>query len=133
MWQSYESRLGHPADFRVRYRFFTLEEGGRKRLPVQGYRCDFALEQDFAQPTVALRVIHPEFEDASGRLMKDDSAPVLASGTARMWILMPEARGQRHIHDLKLGLKGYFMEGPRRVAEVEIVEIIGLYSNPCTE
>ncbi|MNU03926.1 hypothetical protein D3C72_2481320 [compost metagenome] len=50
-----------------------------------------------------------------------------------MWIFSPKARGERHIHDIKVGLKGYFMEGPKRVAEVEIIEINGLYTNPRNE
>jgi len=80
-----------------------------------------------------LRVIHPEFEDENGNLISDETSAVLESGIARMWIVIPKARGERHIHDIEVGLKGYFMEGPKRVAEVRIIEINGLYLNPRTE
>lgn len=80
-----------------------------------------------------MRVIHPEFEDENGNLISDETSAVLESGIARMWIVIPKARGERHIHDIEVGLKGYFMEGPKRVAEVRIIEINGLYLNPRTE
>ena len=37
----YEQRLGHPEDFKVKYRFYTKEQGGRASLPLQGIRSDF--------------------------------------------------------------------------------------------
>lgn len=36
MHDSYENRLHRPADFRVRYRFYTAQEGGRHVMPFQG-------------------------------------------------------------------------------------------------
>jgi hypothetical protein len=41
MHTPYEKALGHKCDFRVKYRFFTTEEGGRLSLPYQGIRSDF--------------------------------------------------------------------------------------------
>lgn len=38
MWKPYEEIRNHPADFRVKYRFYTREEGGRKKPVLQGYR-----------------------------------------------------------------------------------------------
>lgn len=133
MWVSYETIRGFPPDFKVKYRFFSVEEGGRKQLPLQGYRSDFALREDLLKTPLDLRVIHPEFEDENGNIIIDETRAVLESGVARMWILFAKARGERHIHDIKVGLKGYFMEGPKRVAEAEIIEINGLYKNPRTE
>ncbi|CAH1203847.1 hypothetical protein PAECIP111891_02446 [Paenibacillus allorhizoplanae] len=133
MWISNEVNRGFPPDFKVKYRFYTQEEGGRKILPRQGYRSDFALEEDFLDTGIELRVIHPEFEDENGDLIINETRSVLESGNARMWIMFPKARAERHIHDIKVGLKGYFMEGPRRVAEAEIIEIIGLFKNPRAE
>ncbi|BFT72427.1 hypothetical protein [Paenibacillus sp. P36] len=133
MWISNEVKRGFPPDFKVKYRFFTKEEGGRKILPRQGYRSDFALEEDFLETGIELRVIHPEFEDKNGEIIINEACSVLESGTARMWIMFPKAREERHIHDIKVGLKGYFMEGPNRVAEAEIIEIIGLFTNPRAE
>jgi hypothetical protein len=44
MHQPYEEKLKHKADFRVKYCFYTEQEGGRKSLPYQGYRSDFGYE-----------------------------------------------------------------------------------------
>lgn len=132
MWVPYETLRKHPPDFLVEYRFFTPEEGGRRNLPYQGYRSDFAIESDFMNNTIDLRVIHPEFEDEYGNLIMDESQQVNLSGTARMWILFPSSRA-RHSKTLEVGMKGYFMEGPKKVAEAEIVQIIGLLTNSCIE
>lgn len=129
MWIPYEERLFYPQDFNVRYRFYSAEEGGRKLLPKQGYRSDFAIEDDFLKSPISLRVIHPEFEDENRNLIIDETKPILLSGTARMWILFPQSR-TRHRNEIKLGMRGYFMEGSRKVAVAEIIEIVGLYTNP---
>lgn len=132
MWIPYEEIRKHPPDFVVRYRFFTAEEGGRKSLPVQGYRSDFAVEEDFLYDSINLRVIHPEFEDENGTVIRDVTKPVPMSGTARMWVLFPKSR-RRYRETLHVGMTGYFMEGPKKVAETEIIKIIGLLANPYVE
>jgi len=44
MHKSYESRLNHRADFRVKYRFRSPEECGRKTgVPYQVICCDFSV------------------------------------------------------------------------------------------
>ena len=132
MWIPYETRRNYPTDFIVFYRFFTEEEGGRRHLPFQGYRSDFAVEDDFTGSNIDLRIIHPEFEDEIGNIILDTTIQVPISGRAKMWILFEESR-LRHRNTLKVGMKGYFMEGPKKVAEAEIIEIVGLYSNPVIE
>ncbi|CAM3140814.1 hypothetical protein PASE110613_17805 [Paenibacillus sediminis] len=132
MWIPYETRRNYPTDFVVRYRFFAAEEGGRKHLPFQGYRGDFAIEDDFKGSNIDLRMIHPEFEDELGNIITDTTIQVPKSGRARMWVLFEESR-PRHRNTLKVGMKGYFMEGPKKVGEAEIIEIIGLNSNPIKE
>jgi len=79
---SNEVKRGFPPDFKVKYRFFTKEEeeGGRKILPRQGYRSDFALEGDFLETGIDLRVIHPEFEDENGEIIINETCSVLESG-----------------------------------------------------
>ncbi len=47
-----------------------------------------------------------------------------------MWILFPHMRKEVHTKRMGLGVIGYFIEGPKRVAVVETIEIIGLHSNP---
>ncbi len=60
---SYEHKLGHQADFRVVYRFYSMEEGGRKSLPHQGYRSDFYYEHPEHSGSSTIFMIWPEFED----------------------------------------------------------------------
>ncbi|MDH6348628.1 MULTISPECIES: hypothetical protein [Brevibacillus] len=61
VWTPYEDWRGHPADFRVKYRFYSEAESGRKLPPVQGYRSDFSYAGDnekielFALSTLSLR------------------------------------------------------------------------------
>ncbi|MBL7698299.1 MAG: hypothetical protein JNK79_09080 [Chitinophagaceae bacterium] len=128
MHEPYEKRLNHRADFRVKYRFFSEEEGGRKSLPFQGYRSDFWCPLENQYPT-SIYMIWPEFETGEGRLLMENNKPVFPTGTAKMWIIMPKTRG--YLRDkICIGLKGYFMEGSRKVAECEVIEIIGLKTNP---
>jgi hypothetical protein len=128
MHQPYEGRLKHTHDFRVAYQFYTYEEGGRWSPVYQGYRPNF----DYAQRTPehnGLYMIFPEFENENGQVITESKTPMLETGTARMWIISSHMRPfhQRHI---QVGTKGYFMEGDRRVAECEVIEINGLFSNP---
>ncbi|MBC7903291.1 MAG: hypothetical protein H7Y27_07695 [Gemmatimonadaceae bacterium] len=128
MHNGYHVRLGHPADFRVAYRFYDQKEGGRKSIPGQGYRSDFWYE--FEGPYVtSIFMIWPEFEDPNGELIAETGVPVESSGTARMWVLIPERR-EFHRERIHVGLKAYFMEGSRKVAECTVIEILGLHSNP---
>lgn len=128
-WPPYEAIRNHPADFRVKYRLYRPEEGGRKRPPRQGYRSDFAFdEDDLSHPK--LYMIFPEFEDEQGRVILDCSYPIPFAGTARMWIVIPERRQEIHRDRIKVGTKGYFMEGPHRIGEMEVIELLGLHTNP---
>jgi hypothetical protein len=77
MWIPYEERIKYPPDFIVSYRFFTANEGGRKHLPCQGYRSDFAVEEDFLKSPIDLRIIHPEFEDKDGNIILDEQCRFL--------------------------------------------------------
>ncbi len=74
-------------------------------------------------------MIWPEFEDQHGNIILENTKSVLNSGIARMWVIDPEKRGY-HENKIRVGLKGYFMEGTKRVAECEVIEITGLKSNP---
>ena len=129
MWVPYEQKRGYAADFRVRYRFYSQAEGGRAGLPFQGYRGDFAYADDAGQEALNLYAIHPEFEDSAGEVILDDTRPVPAEGTARMWILFPAMRRQVHLHRIEPDVRGLIMEGPRRVGEVEVLERIAISEN----
>lgn len=130
MWTPYEEIRGYRADFRVRYRLYTRSEGGRRLPPRQGYRCDFAYAEDGEQGMqIQIYGIHPEFENENGEVLIDDTASVPAEGTARMWVLFPEMRRIVHAKRIRPGIRGFFMEGPRRVGEVEVLDVIDLAEN----
>jgi len=129
MHQSYEHLLEHPADFRVAYRFYDENEGGRKKLPYQGYRSDFWYDYEGHDVIRKVYMIWPEFENIEGELILEDDGPVSQTGTARMWILIPTTR-RYHQDKISVGLKCYFMEGSRKVAECSVIEIVGLKENP---
>lgn len=46
-----------------------------------------------------------------------------------MWVLFPAMRREVHMQRIAVGTKGFFMEGPRRVAAVEAIEVNGLFEN----
>ena len=126
---NYAEQRGHPADFEVRYRFFTSGEGGRLSGPSwQHYRCDWAYESDdTAQDGIFM--IWPEFLAEDGSIQPEGS-PVPWSGDATMWILIPELRERIHRSRIREGVCGYFMEGSRRVAEAVVTRVLGLHTNP---
>jgi len=127
-WKPYEEVRKHPPDFSVRYRFYTEDEGGRTNLVFQGLRCDFSYDGDNIQET-GIFCIHPEFEDEFGNIIHTKTLPVPTRGTARMWILFPDMRREVHANRIKVGIIGYFMEGSRRIGQVEVIEILGLIRN----
>jgi hypothetical protein len=95
MHQPYENRFHHKADFRVRYRFRTPEEGGRKTgSAFQGYRSDFS----FVGVEGAF-MIFPEFEDAEGNLILYNGRLVPSEGKARMWMAYEGRRLDWELHD----------------------------------
>ncbi len=121
----YESRFKHPADFKVKYRFYTQEEGGRWQLPHQGLRSNFWYEH--ANHTMSGDfMILPEFENEKGDLI--ESGEVLSEGVARMWIFNDQIRPY-HQERITIGTRGYFKEG-KKTGECEVIEIVGLMSNP---
>ncbi|MBE9603151.1 hypothetical protein [Pedobacter sp. MC2016-24] len=125
----YKDHLQHDADFKVKYRFYTAEEGGRQTMPYQGYRSDFWYSHPEHNQTNQIFMIWPEFINEHGEIILDNEISVHASGIALMWVLDPEWRTS-HIDNIKVGLIGYFMEGPRRVAMCEVIEVLDLGINP---
>jgi hypothetical protein len=117
-----------PEDFHVKYRFLSADEGGRRTGPPrQSYKGDWAYEgEDLNKPGAHLYMIWPLFEDASGQLLPD-LAEVLPEGTARMFIANDELRQTVHRERIKVGTRGYFMEGRRRVAEAQVTRIVALH------
>lgn len=125
MHESYEIRLKHRCDFKIKYRFYSQSEGGRLNLPHQGIRLDFWYESD-NHTMKGNFMIWPEFENLEGDLILDGE--VLESGIARMWIINDKLRSY-HQKRINIGAKGYLYEG-LKIAECEIIEIIDLMENP---
>ena len=69
-------------------------------------------------------MIHPEFLDEFDNVITEQIV-VPESGKALMWILNP-ALNDYHRNRLKIGTKGYFVEGPKITAECEVIELRGL-------
>ena len=127
MHKSYENRLGHKADFRVKYKFRSPEEGGRTTgEPFQGIRSDFSFE---GKEENNIYMIWPEFEDTNGNVLLYNDRPVPNSGIARMWIINNEMR-PHHYDKIKIGIKGYFREGATYSADCEVIEILDIKINP---
>jgi hypothetical protein len=125
--KTYEQIRGHLPDFIVRYRLYTPSEGGRK-VTYQHLRCDFMYEGD--DPSIdGIYMIHPEFLDESGNPV-DEDVSIPLTGRATMWILLPEMRTMVHRQRAEVGVRGHFMEGSRKIGDVEIEEIVGLHENP---
>ncbi|MFN8254051.1 MAG: hypothetical protein U0W24_00060 [Bacteroidales bacterium] len=127
MHEPYEKRLGYKADFRVKYKFRKLEDGGRKTgEPFQGIRSDFSYVGEIENK---MYMIWPEFEDCEGNVLLYNDKFVPNQGTARMWIINNEMR-PFHYDKIKVGVKGNFREGAIFSADCEVIEILDLKINP---
>jgi hypothetical protein len=74
-------------------------------------------------------MIWPEFLEANGQLLPDGSLAE-PEGLAQMCILDDAMRQKVHRSRIQVGVKGYLCEGNQKVAEAEVIRIIGLHSNP---
>ena len=122
----YREIRGQPEDFVVSYRLYSPEEGGRA-VTFQHLRCDFMYEGDDPERD-GIFMIYPEFLDEHHQPL-DKDAPVPLVGTATMWILAPEMRIEVHQSRITDGVRGYLMEGARKIGEVQVVKVVGLHTN----
>ncbi|MBJ6110214.1 hypothetical protein JAO73_14420 [Hymenobacter sp. BT523] len=123
------SSSGHlPPDFRVSYRIYSAEEGGRKKPHFQGIRWDFAYEDEDISPPNQTFVIWPIFITPSGEMLPEGE-PMPNSGLADMYILNSAFR-EFHSQHIKLGTRGYFREGGLNIGPCEVVEVLALHQNP---
>jgi len=113
-------------DFEVSYRFYEGTDGKDRRI-CQSFRPNWSYDEDGLEPSM-LFPIWPEFLDSHGKLWPD-KIPVSLSGNAAMWITFREVNVPVHRARIKVGTKGYFMEGNRRVAKAIVTRIIGLHTN----
>jgi len=116
-------------DFEVRYRFLTAAEGGRKTgPPAQMYRSDWSYGGEDITET-GIYMIWPIFLDKDGEIVEPNTF-VAAEGTAQMFIVDDELRDSLHAEKLAPGVRGYFMEGPNRVAEATVTRLLAIRHIP---
>lgn len=126
--ESYRQQTGLAPDFRVSYTMYSPEEGGRTTPAHQHIRWDF----QYADTSIATShfMIWPEILLPGGEMLTDGAVP--PHGLADMFIVAPSFRAFHRQH-IRPGVRGYFMEGPRRVGACEVVDILGLPTNPVAE
>src|SRR5690349_5395711 len=117
--QSYRENRGQEPAFRVRYRFLSHGEGGRQNPPRQHIRFDFLYDGDDPFKD-GISMIWPEFVTPDGKFLPEGEVPM--AGLADMFIVMPD-RIPFHRERIRVGTKGYFVEGPKRVAECEVIAL----------
>jgi hypothetical protein len=117
-------------DFEVEYRFLSTDEGGRRTgPPYQMYRSDWMYEGD--DPRVnGIYMIWPIFLEENGEI-REPNTPVPIEGKAQMFIVDDEQRASIHAGRIHPGTRGYFMEGPNRVAEATVTQLLAL--NECNK
>ncbi|MBO0358816.1 hypothetical protein J0X19_12740 [Hymenobacter sp. BT186] len=119
------AKAGLLPDFRVSYTLYSAEEGGRKTPARQHIRWDFRYDEPAISTSTFM--VWPEILLPSGALLIDGVVPT--HGLADMFIIFPTSRAFHQQH-IKPGLRGYFVEGARRVAVCEVIAILNLHSNP---
>jgi hypothetical protein len=80
----------------------------------------------WAKQFVRYLLVHPEFQNVDGSPWPDDTL-VPIEGVATMWIVSHDMRVQVHRRKARAGVKGFLMLGGIRIAEVDIIEIVGLH------
>lgn len=119
---TYSELFGREPDFRVTYRLFTAEEGGRTMPPYQTIRWDMS----YAEDGLKSRMVYPEFLDPGGQPIPN--GPFAPVGQANMFVLNPAMLGF-HRQRVRPGVRGYFMKG-RPVGVWEVAEVLGLRRLP---
>ena len=116
-----------PDDFEAIVRIYAHSEGGRASAPFNGIRWDFAYAED--QPPGTLFMIWPDFHDEAGDSLPTDQAlPIGVELRARMTIVSTELRAELHRERIQEGVRFYCHEGPKRVAEGQVLRVTGLFA-----
>ena len=115
----YKDILGRDFDFKVKYRIYKPDEGGRFFPASQGIRWDFMYDTQKNEGR-QLFLIWPKFEDQQGNVIISKSEPVPYEGTAQMWIINKDSIDY-HIKRIEIGSKGFFHEGGKQMGECEVI------------
>ena len=120
----YNETTGRLPDFEVQYKIHDEVTSNF----TQGARCDFLYEGDDPK-TDGIHMIWPEFLDDNGEVILDKTIHPKKQGRATMWIGMHESRVKFHRPRLKVGTKGYWVVGSKKIANVEVTKILGVFEN----
>jgi len=119
---SYSERTGRKPSFEVLYHFLGSEDGGRKAPPHQHTRWDFLYDGDDPAKD-SIWMIWPEIVGPDGEIFPEGEVPL--TGRALMYIVNLDNEPY-HRNRISVGTKGYFVEGPHKVASCEVVAMHGL-------
>lgn len=120
-----KSRFNHPADFEAVVRILPPEQGGRQTPPFNSIRWDFCYAED--DPENGIWMIWPDFVDERGNSLPEDRPlPVDVEIRAQFRIVDDKLREKFHRPRLREGTRFYCHEGPKRVAEGRVTQIMGL-------
>ncbi len=120
---NYEKLSGLKPDFLVSYKLIPASEGGRKTPPFQHIRWDWLYDGD--DPAI-VSMIHPEAIDEKGEPFPE--GPIPDNAYALMFILDTGRRGI-HATRIKEGVKGFFVEGSRKVATCTAIKVLSIHEN----
>ncbi len=112
-------------DFEVHYRFFSAEEGGRQGPAFQGYRCDWKYADLEEERPDQVWKIWPIYLDNNGQLLPENTE-VPNQGIAQMLIVDKGLKESVHKNRIRVGIRGYFVEGLKRIAEASVTRVVDL-------
>lgn len=125
--EPYSKVSGRKPDFEVEYEL-DIDPALEEVRPGQGMRCDFLYEGD-NPVTDGIHMIWPEFLDQDGNVITDKAVVLGLKGKATMWIGMHESRVKTHQSRIKVGTKGFWVIGSKKLAKVTVTKILGLFEN----
>ncbi len=120
----YAESSGRLPDFEVSYEILPSINAPF----THGARCDFLYEDDDPHKD-GVHMIWPEFLDDEGNVILDKTIQPKKKGRATMWIGIHESRIKFHRPRLKVGAKGYWVVGSKKLAKVTVTKILGLFEN----
>jgi len=115
----YSEKFNRKHDFLVKYKLLIQEDYSSKIY--QGMRSDFCYKEDEGKGQIYM--IWPEFETKLGDVITDSTTEINQEGTARMYVMLEESRDE-HKKRLKIGQKGFLVNGSHKLAEIEVIEIL---------
>lgn len=120
----YSENLKREPDFEVEYEI-DIPDSLEGINPTQGMRCDFLYGDD--DPEIdGIHMIYPEILDDKGNVILDKSISIPPKGKAWMWILFFDERAEYHQKRIKVGVKGHWVIGSNKFANVTVSKVLGL-------